>query len=192
MRDDLRIRILDRRKHALSHRRAVDIEVGVDRANHHVQLRKDFVGVVERSVFEDVHFSTGQDADAQILFVGGVDFFDVRRHALFVQPVGDCNRFRMVRNCNVLVAKVLGRFRHFFDRVLPVAGRAVHLQVALHVFQRDQMRQHVMFGGSDLAGVFAQLRRDEIQFQFRIDLFFGASGDALFPLQRRQRIFVER
>src|SRR2546430_10652542 len=38
--------------------------------------------------------------------------------------------------------------------------RSVHLEVALHVFQGDQMRQFVIFGGGDFAGVFAQLGRD--------------------------------
>ena len=50
----------------------------------------------------------------------------------------------------------------------------------------------MVFGGSDFAGVFAQLGRDEIQLEFRINLFFGAPGHALFTLQSSQGIFVER
>ena len=59
VRDNLRVRIFDCRKHALRHGRTVDIEVGVDRANYHVQLRKNLVGVIERSVFENINFGAG-------------------------------------------------------------------------------------------------------------------------------------
>src|SRR6266581_2770865 len=54
------------------------------------------------------------------------------------------------------------------------------------------MRQLVIFGGGDFAGVFPQFGRNEIQLQLRINLFFAASGDALFTLERRERVFVER
>ncbi len=54
------------------------------------------------------------------------------------------------------------------------------------------MRQLVVFGGGNFAGVLAHLRRDEIELELRIDLFFGAAGDALFTLQGSQCIFVER
>ena len=46
----------------------------------------------------------------------------------------------MVGDGDVLVAKFARRFSHFFNRVLSVAGRAMHLEVALHILQSDQMR----------------------------------------------------
>ena len=67
----------------------------------------------------------------------------------------------------------------------------MHLQVALHVLQGDQVRQLVVFGGGDLAGILAQLWRDEIQLQLRIDLFLGAACDTFLTLQGCQSIFVE-
>src|SRR5712691_9898194 len=54
------------------------------------------------------------------------------------------------------------------------------------------MRQLVVFGGGDFSGILAQLRRNEIQFQFRVNLFFAAPGDAFFSLERCERVFVER
>src|SRR5260370_9432078 len=54
------------------------------------------------------------------------------------------------------------------------------------------MRQLVVLGGGNFAGVFAQFGRDEIQLQLRIYLFFGASGDTPFTLQGSQRVFIER
>src|SRR6266702_3922931 len=74
----------------------------------------------------------------------------------------------MVGDGNVVVAELPGRFGHFFDRILAVARRGVHLQVALHVLEGDQMRKFVVFGGGDFAGVFAQFRRDEIELPFRL------------------------
>src|SRR6266446_2834916 len=98
----------------------------------------------------------------------------------------------MVGDGNVVVAELPGRFGHFFDRILAVAGRGVHLQVALHILEGDQFRKFVVFGGGDLAGIFAQFRRNEIELQFRIDFFFRPARDALFAFQCSQRVFVER
>ena len=164
----------------------------MDGADHHVELRQDFVGVVQRTVLQDIHFGARQNVNSQVPVVGGVDLFDMRRHALLVQAVGDRDCFRMVGDSDVLVAKLAGRFRHLFNRVLAVAGRAVHLQVALHVLQGNQLRQLMVFGGRNFAGILSQLGRDEIQLQFRINLFFGPPSDALFTLEGCERVFVER
>src|SRR5712664_957635 len=43
MGNDLGIGVLDGREHALRHGGAVEVEIGVDRANHYVELRKNFV-----------------------------------------------------------------------------------------------------------------------------------------------------
>ena len=52
--------------------------------------------------------------------------------------------------------------------------------------------QLVMFGGLDLAGILAQLRRDEIELELGVDFLFGRPGDAPPAFQRGQRVFVER
>src|SRR6266702_3666830 len=166
MRDDLCVGVFDGRQHALGHGGAVEIEVRVDRADHHIELRKDFVVIIQRPFLQDVHFRPGEYTNPQILLVSGVDFLDVRRHALFIEPIGYGDGFRMVGDGNVVVAELPGRFGHFLDRILAVARRGVHLQVALHILEGDEMRKFVIFGGGDFAGVFAQFRRDEIELQF--------------------------
>src|SRR5712691_8215750 len=88
MRDDLRVGVFDGGQHALGHGGAVEIEVRVDRADHHIELRKDFVGIIQRPFLQDVHFRPGEYTNPQILLVSGVDFLDVRRHALFIEPIG--------------------------------------------------------------------------------------------------------
>jgi hypothetical protein len=51
------------------------------------------------------------------------------------------------------------------------------------VLQGDQMRQFVVFGSGDFAGVFREARADVVQLQFRIDFLFGASGDSFSPFK---------
>ncbi len=47
-------------------------------------------------------------------------------------------------------------------------------------------------GGFDFAGIFAQLRRDEIELQLGVDLFLGRASDAAFVFERGQGVFVQR
>jgi hypothetical protein len=65
----------------------------VDRAHDDLELRQDFVGIVERSVLEDVHLGTCEDANAQASRVDLMELLDVGYHALLVQAVGDGDRF---------------------------------------------------------------------------------------------------
>src|SRR5712691_6187436 len=192
MRDDLRVGVFDGGQHALAHGGAVEIEVRVDRADHHIEFGKDFVGIVQRPFLQDVHFRPGEYTNPQILLVSGVDFLDVSRNPFFVQSIRHGDGFRMVGDGNVVVTELPGRFGHFFDRILAVARRGVHLQVALHILEGDQFRKFVVFGGGDFAGVFAQFRRNEIELQFRIDFFLRPAREELFAFQRGQRVFVER
>ena len=163
MRNDLRVRIFDGREHPLRHRGAFEIEVGVDRADHHVQLREEFVGIVEAAVLQDVHFGSREDSNPMAFLVGSVNLFDVRGHAFFVKAIGDGDGFRMVGDGDVFVPQRSRGFRHFFDGVFAVARGGMHLQVALHVFEREQVRKFMIFRSGNFAGVFAQLGRNEIE-----------------------------
>ena len=53
-----------------------------------------------------------------------------------------------------------------------------------------QIRQRVIFGRGDFAGVFAQLGFDVVQAELLVDFLFGFPGDELPALQRGQRVFV--
>jgi hypothetical protein len=79
----------------------------------------------------------------------------VRDHPFFVETVGDRYCLRMVGDGDVFVSQSSGGSCHLLDRILSVARRCVHLQVALHVFQLDEFRQPVFFGSLDLSRVFA-------------------------------------
>ena len=121
-----------------------------------------------------------------------MNLLDVRRGALFVEPIRHRHRFRMVRNRDVFVTQLARRFRHFFDGIFPVACCRVHLQIALDVLQRQQVRQLVLLRCRDFAGVFPQLGRDIVQLEPRVNLFFGAPRHRLIALQRCQRVFIQR
>ncbi len=86
----------------------------------------------------------------------------------------------------------LRRGRHLFNRILSVARRRVHLKVAFHVLQLNQLRQRTVFGSRNFARVLAQFRWNVIQLQLRVNLFFGLAGNVFFALQRGQLILVER
>jgi hypothetical protein len=76
--------------------------------------------------------------------------------------------------------------------IFAVAGGGVHLQVAAHVGNLHEVRQAMFLRGFDFAGVFAQLGRNEIEFELGVDLFLGGAGHAALALERRQIVFVER
>src|SRR3989442_1433933 len=191
MGDDLRVGIFDGREEAFGHGRAVEVEIGVHGADHDVELREDFVGVIEPAVLEDVHFGAGEDVDAEAVsmrarraggVVRGVDFLDVRGHAPFVEAIGDGDGFRVIGDGDVFVAEGAGGGGHFFDGVFAVAGGRVPLEAAFDVFEADGLRQAVLFGGGNFAGVFAQLRRNVVELGLRVNFPFGTAGDALFAL----------
>ena len=111
-------------------------------------------------------------------FVGRVNFANLLERALFVQAVGDGDGFAVIGEGDVFVAQRAGRGGHLLDGVSAVAGGGVHLQVAANVGEFDEVREAMFFGGFDLAGVFAQLGRNEIELELGVDLFFGGAGDA--------------
>ena len=119
------------------------------------------------------------------MFLRGANPADILKRALLVHAIRDRYGFRVVRDRDVLVPKPSRRFGHLFDGVFSIAGRAVHLQVALHILQGDEMRELMVFRGCDLARVLAEFRRNVVQLELRIDFLFRAARNALLALQSR-------
>ena len=124
--------------------------------------------------------------------VGGVDFLDLFERALFVEAVRDGHGLAVIGQRNIFVAQILRRQRHFLDRVLAVARRGVHLQVAANVIQLDQIGQAMLGGRVDFARVFAQFRRNVVEAQLGVNLLLGRASHGPLALERRQRVFVQR
>ena len=98
----------------------------------------------------------------------------------------------MVRDCDIGVAKCLRCCSHFLDRIFSVARGCVHLQIALHVFTLEQVRQFVPFGGFDFAAVFAKFWRNVVELQLGVDFLFRAPRDVFFAFERCELILVQR
>ena len=176
--DDLRVAIFDGGEHAVGHFGGLEIEIGMDGADGHVELREDFVGIIELAILEDVDFGADEHADAQAFGIGGAKIFDVLGHALVVETIRYGDGFGMVGDGDVFVAEGFGGGGHFFDGVFSIAGGGVHLEVALDVAEFDELGEFVFFGGFDFAGVFAQFGRDEVEAELGVNFFFGAAGYA--------------
>ncbi len=97
----------------------------------------------------------------------------------------------MIGDGDIFVTQFARGFGHFLNGAFAVAGRRVHVEIALDVLAAHQVRQAVAFRGFDLTGVFADFRRDEVQLELGVDFFFRAPGDAALALQRGQRVFVQ-
>ena len=69
----------------------------------------------------------------------------------------------MFGDSEVLQAEGLRGFRHFFERVVPVARHRVAMKRAAQIFVLNSLRQRMFFGGLEFAAVLTQLRRNEIE-----------------------------
>ena len=81
---------------------------------------------------------------------------------------------------------------HFRDRLAAIGGDGVHVDVALDVSERNELRQSICSGGFNFAAVLAQLGFDVGQAELGVDLFFGCAGNALVRVEPREAILIER
>ena len=105
-------------------------------------------------------------------------------------------------DAKIFEAKFLRRPRHFLECVVPVARDGVTMKCAAQIFPLDQARQRMFFRRVEFAGVFAQLRRNEIEIERAIKSSFVANPRNLdgrsflsrsgIGRSRRETIFVQR
>ena len=190
MPDDLHVGILDGRKHTLGDGGAVEIHEGVNRRDHDIEFGEDLVRQIEAAIFEDIDLDTREDANA--IHLGSANFPHVLARARFVHAIGDGHGFAVIGDGDVFVSHLARGPRHLLDGMPAVAGGSVHLQIAVEIALLDEPGQAMLFGGFDLAAIFAQLRRNEVELEFRVDLFLAGAGDAALLLQRGQGVFVQR
>ena len=60
MRDNLRVRIFDGGEDAIRHCGTVEIHIGVNGNDNKIELREDFIGQVERAIFQNIYFAAGE------------------------------------------------------------------------------------------------------------------------------------
>ena len=80
---------------------------------------------------------------------------------------------------DVLEAALARGLGHLLDRVAPVGGDGVHVQVAAQVGLLDQHRDLAGLAERELAAVLAQLRRDPRQAEALVDLLLGRAAVGL-------------
>ena len=110
-------------------------------------------------------------------------------NALGVRPlatVSDCEWSPMPR---YFKPSALRRLGHLLQRVGAVAVGRVAVEDAVDVVDLDQVRQRVVLGGLDLAGVLAHLRRDVIQAERLEEVGLVLARDAL--VRAGQFVLVE-
>ncbi len=105
VRDNLGVGIGDGGENAVGHGSAFEILVAVNGDDYHIELGEYFVVEVETAIFEDIDFHAGEEADPGNVFLCGADFLDVFEGALFIETIGDRDRFGVIRNGDVFVAE---------------------------------------------------------------------------------------
>ena len=152
------------------------IESVVDGGHDVVRFGQHVVGQVELPALQDVELDALEDREVTARGVQGVDGPPLLAQPLRVEAERHRHALRMVRDGDVLVAQGARRVGHVLDRSFPIGGARVHLQVAANVLHLHEVREPMVAGERDLAARFAQLRRDPVEAELRIDLLFGLPG----------------
>ena len=102
MADHRDIRVLDGLDDAFCHLRLGQIEDVVHAGDGVVELRENFVGEVQRAVFEDVHLAAGEDAKVFKLGVELANLRDLRQQPLFIESVRLERGLAVIRDAKIL------------------------------------------------------------------------------------------
>ena len=113
--------------------------------------------LVERAVFQDVDFHTGEDPERREVVVERVHDFELLAQTVGREPVGDLQAGRVVGEREILVPEVAGLPGHRRDRVAAVRPVRVRVQVALQV--RAQRLPRVGAGLGHLVEQLLEVRR---------------------------------
>src|SRR2546430_2241051 len=106
-----------------------------------------------------------------------VDRAPLLAQALRIEPERHRHALGVVGDGDVLVPERPRGIGHLGDRPATVGRLGVHLQVAAHVAQLDELGEPMLARQRDLAARLAQLRRDPIEAQRVVDLRFGLPRD---------------
>ena len=116
-----------------------------------------------------------------------VDLLVLRRHPALAQVV------RVVGDREVLVAARDGLERHLLDGVVPVRRpRRVRVEVPLQLLELDELGQRPLARRLQLAGVLAQLGRDELVAEELVQLLLVAVRDRLAGLGVEDAVLGDR
>ena len=162
------VRILDGAQHASRHLLAALPEAAVHGRAHDIELREHAIVDVERAVVANVRLRPGQHAEAAQLAVQRTDLGGLGEQARLVIAAREAEIPRVIGDRDVFEPERLRRRRHLLDRCAAVGPARVHLQISAQRSIIDQPRELPISRRLDLAGVLAQLRRNEGQLERRV------------------------
>jgi hypothetical protein len=142
--------------------------------------REDLVGIVERSVGQDVRLDPFENVKAAI----GPRVEPVDLSVLFVD-LGDAEttrimcRLRMVGDADIAVAMAAAGFSHRPQRVDTVRGVRMGMQHAVQIVGSDQLWNSSGTREHNLIQPFAHLRFDVLETERFVDRSFCPGGDDL-------------
>src|SRR5262245_15532468 len=80
----------------------------------------------------------------------------------------------MIGDAEILQPQFASGFGHFFKCIVTVARQRVAMKCATKILLLDELWQRMLFSGFELATVFPQLRRNEIEIDRAIQIGFVA------------------
>ena len=172
MTDDRDVRILARADDPRGHRLARDVERIVDARDHDVELGEHVVVVIERTVALDIDLG-GTERDDTVLRSEIAREAALRAKLVRIEPDAPAAP-RVVGDRVIRIALARGR-DHALERILPVAPRAMHVEIAAQIAERNGLRERAGERRIEFTDAEPHLGRDERQADRRIDLFLGAA-----------------
>ncbi len=167
------------------------IELRVNRADHHIQFFKNIVRQVERTVFENVHFTRFQESNALELFIQLVNAPHLLPQPFCIEPANHRDALRMLRDGEIFVSALARCFGHFLDAVATVGVCGVAVQIAADVFEPYKPRQTAFARGINFAATLAQFRLDVWQRDLRVNFLLGSPADLLFAFENAVFVHLE-
>ncbi len=146
---------------AISHLFFVRAESGMNGGDDIIEFRKERIGKIEFSAFQDVTFGPGEEGALGLFRIQGVNLFDLGMKAFFIQTMSLEGGFGVVGDTEPFESKVGGGLGHGGEGVLPIAGESVVVEAAADLVAGKEVGQIVFFGSGDFPAVLAEFGRDE-------------------------------
>src|ERR1051326_416182 len=108
----------------------------MDRANGVVEFVQQFVGIVERTIQQDVDLRGFQNADAFEPFVQFIDQANLLSQSWFGKSARDLQALRMVADSDIFETSITSRLDHFLDTVCAVTSGNVRMKLSANIGQR--------------------------------------------------------
>ena len=157
----------------------------MDRGDHEIEPGEHRLVEVDAAVLEDVGFDTLQHPDAREPSVHLVDLVRLAREVAGLEAAGVRRGLAVVGDADVLVAGRAAGQGELLDRVRAVGVTRVAVEKAAQVAPVEQTRQGVVLGGLDLALALAQLGRNAVEAERRVERGLVGSGDERAPAPER-------